>query len=72
MNSWGHSWGQFGYFMVERGKNTFCTELDVSGIVPRFRGFNTTLEDMSVPFNETLLYKENFGSNSSATYVNLF
>ena len=53
LNSWGSSWGQYGYFMTKMGSNSFCTEMGVSGIVPRFAGFNDTFNDYRRPFNES-------------------
>lgn len=52
--------------MTEIGKNAFCTEVDVVGIVPRYFGFAN--DEVAVPFNETKLFKDNYGK----TYVNLF
>ena len=40
LNSWGTSWGVFGFFMVAQGANSFCIEADVNGIIPRYRGFD--------------------------------
>lgn len=45
-----------GYFMVEIGKNAFCTEMDVTGVFPQFFRYNTTYDDYTKAFNETEMY----------------
>lgn len=67
-NSWGTSWGMFGYFMVEMGANTLCTESEVFGVVPRYRGFDKVNEPLDVAFNETQLYID----WKNVTYLNKF
>jgi len=67
LNSWGSSWGQSGYFMVEQGANSFCTEVIAEAILPRFYGFNNGA-DLRKPFNET----EKYQSRLDTTYRNWF
>ena len=35
-NSWGDSWGDQGFFFVEIGKDSFCTEHSADAIVPKY------------------------------------
>ena len=69
LNSWGSSWGQYGYFMTRVGSNAFCTENAVSGVFPRFAGYDEAFSDPQRPFNES----EQFKRMTSEGYVyNLF
>ncbi|CAL5978684.1 Papain_family cysteine protease [Hexamita inflata] len=69
LNSWGSSWGQGGYYMVEMGSNTFCSEVEANTIVPKYWGFDKGYWPTTLAFNESDHYKD---SVKNGTFFNMF
>ncbi|CAL6028571.1 Papain_family cysteine protease [Hexamita inflata] len=66
LNSWGSSWGQSGYYMIQQGENAFCSEAEVVGIVPRFFGY---IENAPEIFNESSTYQNNKYMFQNSMYI---
>ncbi|CAL6004176.1 Cathepsin_L [Hexamita inflata] len=69
LNSWGSSWGQGGYYMVEMGSNTFCSEVEANTIVPKYWGFDNTYWPTNQPFHQSQMYKDGV---KNGTFFNMF
>ncbi|CAL6052740.1 Papain_family cysteine protease [Hexamita inflata] len=68
MNSWGSSWGQSGYYMIQQKENAFCSETEVVGILPRYYGF---LENKPEIFNESTTYLNNKAMYNNSLYISV-